>query len=406
MRGCRIEKPNFLVFHIETLELCDIYSIAHRSLNTHTFFRIIETINNLKTIFFFFVHRKDHTDDGNAVIKNLESEQEILTVSLQALTSHFAQVQFRLRQIVEAPKDERDVLLQNLEKFAFRGIPQITKLEPEKHEELFKIMERHHHHQSELIEHLKRQLSDIDSIKQPPAGTIILPQSVLLEKQKLIIDELNSKLKLNVNDDNLPLLSHDDIRLQVNKALGEFVTPLKMKDTLVNQLKTQIVDLERFVALLQIEDMNKIPTDNKNSENNFTTYNSKTAKAKKQSQVKIKHEMRNDRHQQHQENLSTKLYGWLARGSTLLSIFTSTQMSCQSNIMRKNIIKRSAKENHWGRLRAQLEVDVQEIIFLLTSANFAAKQSSTARVKCSGALKGSHDYNDSDDSEDSVVVSY
>lgn len=288
-------------------------------------------------------------------------------------------------------------MLKNLEEFAFRGIPQITKLEPEKHEELFKIMERHHHHQSELIEHLKRQLSDIDSVNEAP-GTTILPQSILLEKQKLIIDELNNKLKLNVNDDNLPLLSHDDIRMQVNKALGEFVTPLKMKDTLVNQLKTQIVDLERFVAYLQVEDLNKIPTDKKSQDANFGTYNSKTAKAKRQSQVKIKHEVRNEHYQQ-QQNLSSKVYGWFARGTTLLNIFASTHMGCESNIVRKNIIKRSAKENHWGRLRAQLEVDVQEIIFLMTSANLAAKQSSAAR------LKDSYDYNDSDDSEDSIVVS-
>lgn len=340
-----------------------------------------------------------------------------MTVSLQALTSHFAQVQFRLRQIVEAPKDERDTLLQNLEEFAFRGIPQITKLEPEKHEELFKIMERHHHHQSEVIEHLKRQLSDADNFDQKP-GTTILPQSILLEKQKLIIDELNQKLKLNVNDDNLPLLSHDDIRLQVHKALGEFVTPMKMKDTLVNQLKTQIVDLERFVDFLQFEDINKIPTENKNVDINFETYNSRTAKTKKQSQSKatdvnsVSRQRRLQLHQQQQQqqphqqekNLPSKLYGWLVKGTTLLNIFTSTHMGCQSNIVHKNIIKRTAKENHWGRLRAQLEVDVQEIILLITSANYAAKQSASVYEKRNENSRKTHDYNDSDDSEDTLAV--
>lgn len=59
-------------------------------------------------------------------IRSLEEEQEILTTSLMALTSHFAQVQFRLRQIVDAPITQRDQLLKNLEEFAFRGIPEVS----------------------------------------------------------------------------------------------------------------------------------------------------------------------------------------------------------------------------------------------------------------------------------------
>lgn len=42
-----------------------------------------------------------------------------------ALTTHFAQVQFRLRQIVDAPPQDKELLLRDLEEFAFRGIPEI-----------------------------------------------------------------------------------------------------------------------------------------------------------------------------------------------------------------------------------------------------------------------------------------
>ena len=45
--------------------------------------------------------------DENTYFKNLENEQELLSTSLQALTSHFAQVQFRLRQIITAPQEQR-----------------------------------------------------------------------------------------------------------------------------------------------------------------------------------------------------------------------------------------------------------------------------------------------------------
>lgn len=53
----------------------------------------------------------------------LESEQEELNSSLIALTSHFAQVQLRLKQIVDASPEEKEQLLKDLEEFAFRGIP-------------------------------------------------------------------------------------------------------------------------------------------------------------------------------------------------------------------------------------------------------------------------------------------
>lgn len=42
-------------------------------------------------------------------LKRLEEEQEQLNSSLFALTTHFAQVQFRLKQIVDAPTEHKEV---------------------------------------------------------------------------------------------------------------------------------------------------------------------------------------------------------------------------------------------------------------------------------------------------------
>lgn len=58
----------------------------------------------------------------------LEEEQDVLNNSLLALTSHFAQVQLRLRQIVEAKDldaEKRESMLRELEAFANRGIPEL-----------------------------------------------------------------------------------------------------------------------------------------------------------------------------------------------------------------------------------------------------------------------------------------
>lgn len=58
-------------------------------------------------------------------MKRLQEEQDQLNSSLLALTSHFAQVQFRLKQIVTAEDEDKEGLLRELEEFAFRGIPDV-----------------------------------------------------------------------------------------------------------------------------------------------------------------------------------------------------------------------------------------------------------------------------------------
>lgn len=245
-----------------------------------------------------------NTDPGR--IKSLEDEQEMLSSSLFALTSHFAQVQFRLRQIVDSPAEQRDQLLQSLEEFAFRGIPdEVTNVNNSssnssaisnsqasdvgEHEPLFKAMEHQRNRQIDLIEQLKRQLTDVERFAYE-SGSKILPQSMLVEKQRVIIDELRDKLNLNVCDADLPQLSSEELRNQVDTALVELVGPMKMKDTLVGQLKTQIVDLERFVAHLQCEtydlkQMTKAMGGLKNCETEYSTYNSKMAKSRHQSRM-------------------------------------------------------------------------------------------------------------------------
>ncbi|MEQ2260823.1 hypothetical protein XENORESO_001945 [Xenotaenia resolanae] len=59
-------------------------------------------------------------------LMKLEEEQDLLNSSLLALTSHFAQVQFRLKQIVHAQSEEKETMLAELEEFAFRGCPHVV----------------------------------------------------------------------------------------------------------------------------------------------------------------------------------------------------------------------------------------------------------------------------------------
>jgi len=47
------------------------------------------------------------------------------------------------------------------------------------------------------------------------------------------------------------LCSTDELRQAVDRAIGQIVNPAKVKEKIIDQLKTQIVDLERFIEFLQ-----------------------------------------------------------------------------------------------------------------------------------------------------------
>ena len=67
------------------------------------------------------------------------------------------------------------------------------------------------------------------------------------------------KARLNLNVDNIDKLSEDELKAQVDSAVGQIVNPLKMKSQLVDQLQTQITDLEMFIDFLQGEASTIIP---------------------------------------------------------------------------------------------------------------------------------------------------
>ena len=65
--------------------------------------------NYWKLFFFKLKNSKSIFNDELSRLHMLEQEQEQLNSSLMALTTHFAQVQFRLKQIVTAPGEEKEV---------------------------------------------------------------------------------------------------------------------------------------------------------------------------------------------------------------------------------------------------------------------------------------------------------
>ncbi|XP_055905801.1 uncharacterized protein LOC129941241 [Eupeodes corollae] len=93
----------------------------------------------------------------------LEKEYESLQMAFFALTSQFAKVQFRLRQIIQARPDERDNLLAELTYVAFCGMDDETELAnsmPQMKKDL-QSMGNIRRRQGYLIDRLRSQLEQL-----------------------------------------------------------------------------------------------------------------------------------------------------------------------------------------------------------------------------------------------------
>lgn len=70
---------------------------------------------------------------------------------------------------------------------------------------------------------------------------------------QVIIDELIKKLDVNLNED-IGKLTPEELRQRVDAAIAQIVNPVRVKEQLVEQLKTQIRDLEMFINFIQGEE--------------------------------------------------------------------------------------------------------------------------------------------------------
>uniref|UniRef100_A0A8C3ULB5 RUN domain-containing protein 1 n=1 Tax=Catharus ustulatus TaxID=91951 RepID=A0A8C3ULB5_CATUS len=200
-------------------------------------------------------------------VPRLRAERRRLHGALLALASHFAQVQFRLRQVARAGPAEQQRLLRDLEDFAFRGCPaplphglgydnktsilftdNFFQGEREKQEQIEVQKEK----QRELILQLKTQLDDLETFAYQEGSYDSLPQSVVMERQRMIINELIKKLDMDLSED-FATLSPEELRQRVDAAIAQIVNPARVKEQLVEQLKTQIRDLEMFINFIQDE---------------------------------------------------------------------------------------------------------------------------------------------------------
>lgn len=305
-----------------------------------------------------------HCIDESEQLRQLEEQQEQLNSYLQALTTHFAQVQFRLKQTVNAPPEEKEVLLKELEQLAFQGVPDVIGciLPNNETDDISNNSEQgakltvQREKQKELIGKLKTQLEDLEMFAYEN-GEAGLPTGQMMEKQRVIIDQLKTKLDLNL--ENFDHLSTEQLKDVVDRAIGQIVNPAKVKGKLVEQLKTQITDLERFIQFLQGEASSPGPLGKERCTcsvhgKNFSSIDSKGS-------IPSSHKFGLSENASN-ENLRQTTLTLMKKALALLQVFAITQFGCGGQEFQRNLLKRTAKANHWGDLRARLELSIDKVL--------------------------------------------
>lgn len=167
--------------------------------------------------------KSEDDDDAETLhgkIKRFEEEQEILNSSIFALTTHFARVQLRLRQILNSPDEDRDEMLISLEDFATNGIPDVNLI-------------REKRNRTDLVENVKECRRN---------------QLRLVGKMKSLLDKLDTEVSA---------LNFHAAKTSTSKEHGEKLnSETQVENTcpseyFVQQLKTHVSDLENFIIFLK-----------------------------------------------------------------------------------------------------------------------------------------------------------
>uniref|UniRef100_A0A915D7U6 RUN domain-containing protein n=1 Tax=Ditylenchus dipsaci TaxID=166011 RepID=A0A915D7U6_9BILA len=272
-------------------------------------------------------------------VRELEEEQSRLSESVLALSTHFAHIQFRIQQISSAPAEKRDEMLKELQDFASRGCIDISQVRQdteqlksaEKTDDV-EVREKKDKVLS-LISHLRKQLEDLEQFAYAN-GQGDMPLSELKQRQKLVFDKLQSKIQLKIE---LEKISEQELGKHVDDGLDEILNPIKEKDKLVDQLQTQIVDLERFVSFLQQETSAAQAMDEDDERRGSTISIPNTARSIESTFKKAPPQ----------------------RSSSLMKLF-----GCRSarEKFERNELKRTPMGNHYGDQRAQIELAVDKVV--------------------------------------------
>lgn len=336
----------------------------------------------------------------------LLEEHERLSASLAALTRHFAHVQLRLHQVVSAPTvEDRENLLVDLHEFASSGIPDVmcqssSILTSECSNE--ELIENEKCREKEFINELKQKLDELERYAAASGSLEGAPTSVMIEKQKVLIDQLRSKLDLQLDDASVSKLSSEELRKLVDQAIHQLTNPVKLKENLITQMRTQINDLEKFIEFLKAdaaaaaaanEQKSIEPNRSSPAKVNPTTTNSlKTRKFQTENQTNFSQTMK-------KVVVLTQLYTFL-----LLTCGTRSMQKKPSHQPTPNIKKDIVAKKHFGDLRAQLEVAIEQVLQAVRMSKSMTRTYTDDDDDDSSSIQASDNENDEEEDQNAILL--
>ncbi|KAG7301955.1 hypothetical protein JYU34_013399 [Plutella xylostella] len=288
----------------------------------------------------------------------LEEEQELLSSSVFSLTSHLAQVEFRLRQILKASPEEKDVMLKALEEFTSRGVGEARGAGEgcgagdrpggcDQCAALERRVRRQRDQQALFVDRLKAQLKELERFAvQPPSGEEHT-------QHKSLIEHLRTEIDRSVQEGCHQPLTADELRHQINCAVRQYSDRQLSKDEVIAKLQGHIEDMQTFIRVMKSEELqNEKPKPKINIE---TKNIGKPESSFRSSRSKINN-----------DDLRTETINLMRKASTLIQIFTVSQFGCSPNTNKKFESKSSTIVTHWGNLRAKLEMSIDGVLSLVS----------------------------------------
>ncbi|CAF3029610.1 unnamed protein product [Rotaria sp. Silwood2] len=349
---------------------------------------------------------KSANEEFNEKLVLLE-EHERLNASLSALTRHFAHVQLRLQQVVSAPTTEdRENLLLELHEFASSGIPDVmcrsSMYTTDRTNE--ELIENEKLREKEFINELKQKLDELEHYAAASGSLEGVPTSVTMEKQRVLIDQLRTKLDLQLDDASVSTLSAEELRKLVDQAIHQLTNPVKLKENLITQMRTQINDLEKFIEFLKADSANvaaaaaaassSLSINDKKSIESSKSSPNKSNPTTTSSPLKMR-QTTNRLSSENQTNFSQTMKKFLI----LTQLYTFLLLTCGTRSMQKksnqptpNMKKDIVAKKHFGDIRAKLEVAIEKVLSAVRLANTNSRHNH------------GHTDNDDDDDDDNSSI--
>uniref|UniRef100_A0A0N5A3E5 RUN domain-containing protein n=1 Tax=Parastrongyloides trichosuri TaxID=131310 RepID=A0A0N5A3E5_PARTI len=336
-------------------------------------------------------NENNHNDLSNvapspeARMKELEENYEMVNDSLMALSTQFAQIQYRIKQMEKAiDQADQNRIIEEIKEIAFQGCTTSDDVKNIKevlsHENITnnEVVESCKKHQNTLINKLRNQLQDLEKFAYE-TGSGDLPSTEIMNRQRIVLEKLTNKLQLNLD---IEQIKDNQMFEKVDDALQSVICPIVEQEKLVEQLTTQIFDLERFVNFLQIEkesNMNNEETSSKDKGNDYghNGYYDNSSKAFSSTPMQSRNPYKG------------------ANFTNLITLGLGKRFE-------KNELKNTIKGNHYGDVRAKMELVVASLKEMMEQQSILFFDQNDQETPLNSATLGSEFSFGSVDLEDDV----